>query len=97
MEFYSKLGFSETERVKRGYDTVVLMDGHDIGLEIFIDPNHPAKVEESLGVRNISLTVDDIEEAASVFCVELNNDWHGEKYLIIRDPDGMSIQLHEEK
>ena len=39
VEFYTKLGFQEYRRVKRDYDTVVLMDGFGVGLELFIGPN----------------------------------------------------------
>ena len=38
VEFYTKLGFQEYKRIERDYDTVVLMDGFGIGLEVFIDP-----------------------------------------------------------
>ena len=95
VEFYTRLGFKETERIQRGYDTVVLMEGSSIGLEIFIDPRHAAKEGEPFGLRNISLTVDDIETAARTFDAELKTDWHGERYLVIKDPDGISVQLHE--
>ena len=93
--FYTRLGFKETERIQRGYDTVVLMEGCGFGLEIFIDPRHCAKDGEPLGLRNISMTVDDIETAAGTFGAEVKTDWHGKRYLIIKDPDGILIQLHE--
>lgn len=94
VEFYTHLGFKETERIQRGYNTVVLMEGWGMGLEIFIDPRHAAKDGEPLGLRNISLTVDDIETAAREYGVELKTDWHGERYLVLKDPNGIPVQLH---
>ena len=41
--FYEKLGFRENKRIERTYDTVVLMSGYGIGLEVFIDPSHPGR------------------------------------------------------
>ncbi len=64
VEFYSKLGFKEIFRKARAYDTVVLMEGYGIKLEIFVDSNHP-NIEtnpERLGLRHLSLKVDSCEE-----------------------------------
>lgn len=62
VEFYTKLGFQEYKRIKRDYDTVVLMDGFGVGLEIFIDPRHCKVKEEPLGFRTLSLKVDSFDE-----------------------------------
>ena len=43
IDFYSSLGFREYKRIERKYDTVVLMNGHGMGLEIYIDPSHPPR------------------------------------------------------
>ena len=37
LRFYEKLGFTESKRIERPYDTVVLMQCEQIVLEIFID------------------------------------------------------------
>ena len=59
--FYEKLGFREYKRVERKFDTVVLLNGHGIGLEIYIDPSHPPRERpEPLGPRHLSLRVDEI-------------------------------------
>ena len=42
VEFYEKLGFREYKRVERKFDTVVLLNGHGIGLEIY-RPESPAE------------------------------------------------------
>lgn len=40
-------------------DTIVLMDGYGIQLELFIDSRHPKTLEiEPLGVRHLALKVD---------------------------------------
>ena len=63
LEFYRLLGFTETFRKKRNYDTVVLMDGYRLQLEIFIDPSHPGRGEqEPIGLRHFALGVEKLEE-----------------------------------
>ena len=91
VEFYTKLGFKENKRIKRDYDTVVLMDGYGIGLEVFIDPRHCRSVDEPLGLRTLSLKVDTLDGTDE----SVKIDWNGERYVIITDPDGNVIQLHE--
>ena len=99
VKFYQKLGFCEERRIERGYDTVVLMSGHGIGLVVFIDAAHPArKKPEPLGLRNLSLRVDDVEktmEELGLNDVEINTDWSGKRYCVISDPDGNIVQLCE--
>ena len=64
LSFYEKLGFKEKNRIERGYDTVVFMENNSIVLEIFIDPNHPARVTnpEALGLRHIAFVLESLEE-----------------------------------
>ena len=99
VNFYEKLGFREKRMIKRSYDTVVLMDGYGIGLEIFIDPSHPVREKpEPLGLRNISLRVDDVEKTAMELGLEkaeIQTDWSGNRYCVIADPDGNVVQLCE--
>ena len=98
-DFYKKLGFIEDRRIKRSYDTVVLMAGYGVGLEVFIDPRHPVRENrEPLGLRNLSLRVDDVVKTAEdlgLERVEIMNDWNGRKYVVVRDPDGNAVQLCE--
>ena len=94
VQFYKKLGFHEERRIERDYDTVVLMRGFDVGLEIFIDPRHPKREEpEPLGLRTLALKVDRIEAEPE----EIHTDWNGKRYCVITDPDGNNIQLCEAK
>lgn len=98
VEFYSKLGFTETFRKVRVYDTVVLMEGYGIKLEIFVDPNHPKRETnpERLGLRHLSLKVDSCEEMSKEYkCGPINKDWVGENYCYTEDPDGLVIEFHE--
>lgn len=64
LRFYEKLGFRETERFERSYDIVVFMTCGKITLEIFVDPNHPERVNgpEAKGLRHVAVTVDKIED-----------------------------------
>ena len=100
IEFYSKLGFKEYFRLERTYDTVVLMNGHGIGLEVFIDPRHPPRAinPENIGFRNLALRVDKLDTTIKELGIEagpIMNDWFGIKFCFITDPDGLPIQLHE--
>ena len=88
VDFYTKLGFRKNKRIKREYDTVVLMDGYGIGLEIFIDQRHKRVKDGPLGFRTLSLKVDSLDG-------DVLTDWNGERYASIIDPDGNVIQLHE--
>ncbi len=98
IEFYQKLGFIVDNRIKRDYDTVVLMHGNGINLGLFIDPNHPRRAEypENLGIRFFSLRVDDIDAITNTFeCSPIMEDWFGKKYCFTTDPDGLPIEFHE--
>lgn len=99
------LGFTETFRKKRKYDTAVLMDGYGMQLEIFIDPSHPAHGEqEPIGLRHFALKVDKIEDEierrrnVSAEVIEVSpimEDWTGARFCFVKDYDGLSIELHE--
>ena len=98
--FYEKLGFKETNRFERGYDTVVLMDNNEIGLEVFIDPNHPERITgpEAKGLRHIAFIVDSLEDIMQIVeCEEIRTDWFGRKFTFCKDPDGQPIELKEKK
>ena len=97
--FYEKLGFREYKRINREYDTVVLMEGYGVGIEIFIDPTHPArKKPEPLGLRYLSLKVENLSETLEKLELQASDimkDWVGDKYCLVTDPDGNVIQMHE--
>ncbi len=97
VEFYTILGFREYKRIERGYDTVVLMEGFGVGLEVFIDPSHSPASSEPLGLRTLALRVDSIEETVKVLGVngKVQTDWNGKRYVMITDPDGNDVQLCE--
>ena len=96
LTFYKKLGFIEKNRIERGYDTVVFMENNSIVLEIFIDPNHPARVTnpEAYGLRHIAFVVDDLSKV-DVECEEIRTDWFGRRFTFTKDPDGQPIELKE--
>ena len=98
LAFYKKLGFIEKNRIERGYDTVVFMECNGLLLEVFIDPNHPARVSgpEALGLRHIAFVVESLEEVMrDVECEEIRTDWFGRRFTFTKDPDGQPIELKE--
>lgn len=98
LRFYEKLRFSETQRFERSHDTVVFMENSGIVLEIFIDLNHPERVNapEAKGLRHVAFTVDSLEEVMKIVqCEEIRTDWFGRKFTFTKDPDGQPIELKE--
>ena len=100
ISFYEKLGFRETYRRERKYDTVVLLDGHGMQIEIFVDSNHPERATnpENMGLRHLALKVENIEETVADLGLEIGpimNDWVGVRFAFTADPDGLPIELHE--
>lgn len=98
LSFYEKLGFTESKRIERSYDTVVFMRCEQIVLEIFIDPKHPERVSEpeTYGLRHIAFLVDNLEKVMkSVECEKIGTDWFGRKFTFTKDPDGQPIELIE--
>lgn len=98
--FYKKLGFKELKRIKRKKDTVVLLEGYGIQIEMFIDASHPERsVPEPLGVRHIALHVDSIERTLQELGFETKTetlkDWVDVPYVFLNDPDGNVVELHE--
>ena len=100
LSFYKKLCFVEKNRIERGYDTVVFMECDGLLLEVFIDPNHPARVSgpEALGLRHIAFVVENLDEVMrDVECEEIRTDWFGRRFTFTKDPDGQPIELKENK
>lgn len=100
ISFYEKLGFSVILKKERGYDTVVILEGLEIQLQLFIDPTHPDRATnpENKGLRLVAFEVQSIEEICAQFeCGEIKTDWFGNRYCLTHDPDGLPIQLVERK
>ena len=111
LRFYELLGFSEIYRRTRANDVVVLMEWHDMQLEIFIDSRHPVHqtgIEEPRGLRHFALTVvdkleDELNELRGMFTVAgyelevgpIMEDWTGVKFCFVKDFDGLPIELRE--
>lgn len=99
INFYKDLGFKVIRTINRTQDTVILMDGFGIGLELFLDSRHQRRPNpEPLGLRSISFIVEDIDSTASTLgfkADDIKSDWFGKKYLNITDPDGNVVQIHE--
>lgn len=100
LSFYEKLGFREVKRIERSYDTVVFMEQGALLLEVFVDPNHPARVSgpEALGLRHLAFTLESLDEITRIVqCEEIRTDWFGRKFTFTKDPDGQPIELKEKK
>lgn len=99
VSFYKRLGFEEFKRIDRDNDTVILLKGYDMELEMFIDSSHPKRsFPEPLGLRHIALRVNNIEDTAKELDLNIGKimmDWVGERFAYITDPDGNVIELHE--
>lgn len=98
LRFYEKLGFKETNRFERSYDTVVFMENSGIVIEVFIDSNHPERMSgpEAKGLRHVAFTVENLEEVIKIVeCEEIRNDWFGRRFTFCKDPDGQPIELKE--
>lgn len=100
VKFYEKLGFKPFFERERQNDTVILLYGHGIQIEIFIDPSHPpyAAAPENIGLRHIALKVDNIEKTAEdleLTIGDIKKDWTGIRFAYTKDPDGLSVELHE--
>ena len=99
VSFYRNLGFEVFKRVERQHDIVLLLSGHGVQLEIFVDGRHPQRsTPEPLGVRHWALRVDDIQKTGQALGVEIEsamNDWEGKRFCFISDPDGNIVELHE--
>ena len=101
LDFYNRIGFTESYRLKRKADTVVLLDGYGLQLEVFVDNRHPKRIldiSEPLGTRHFALKVDDLESTLEHLALEhtdIGSDWTGIRYCYITDIDGNQIELHE--
>ena len=85
------------------------MYGHGMQLEIFIDPRHPNRLlmegPEPTGLRHFALAVDgkledEVERLKGLTTEILEfgpimTDWRGVRFLFVKDPDGLLVELHE--
>lgn len=107
LRFYrDTLGFEVTTDVMRPErkDEILMLEGHGITLELFIDPTHPPRVTrpEAMGLRHLALRVDNVEEecgrlrAAGYEPEPIRKDsFNGRSMTFVKDPDGLPIELHE--
>lgn len=97
IRFYVRLGFEEIRRIIRAYDTVIFMKNGNVVLEIFVDPNHPDRLTkpESLGIRHIALTVDNLDDVVKKFdCEPVKKDWFGRRFTFVKDMDNQPIEIN---
>jgi len=101
VDFYKTLGFTEENRIDRGYDQIVWMTGYGEKIEIFIDATHPARMTnpEALGLRHLAFDVDDVDaewERLKRFNPEpIRTKDDGKKVFFVKDPDGLPIEIRD--
>ena len=105
VKFYELLGFCESFRKEREHDTIVLMRGCGIELELFIDPRHPKRAEkpENLGLRHVAFTtesdleecISDLKEKGIIGFGSIMTDWKGKRFCFVKDPDGIPVEIRE--
>lgn len=90
------MGFREVNRFERSHDVVIFMECDGITLEIFVDPNHPERINkpEARGLRHIALIVDSLIDL-TVDIEEIRTDWFGRRFTFTQDLDGQPIELKE--
>ena len=101
VDFYKTLGFTEENRIDRGYDQIVWMTGYGEKIEVFIDSTHPERVTnpEALGLRHLAFEVDDVDaewERLKRFNPEpIRTKDDGKKVFFVKDPDGLPIEIRD--
>ena len=101
VDFYKELGFVEVNRVDRGYDQIVWMNGYGEQLELFIDSKHPARMTnpEALGLRHLSFEVDNVDaewERLNKYNPEpIRTRVDGKKVFFVKEPDGLPIEIRD--
>lgn len=99
IDFYKHLGFEEISRDDRGYDILIFLKGYGVLLEMFVDPNHPERVDrpEAMGLRHLALRVDSVKDTLEELMLEAEpiREREGKHYTFFKDPDGLPIELHE--
>ena len=83
LSFYEQLGFKETKRIERSYDTVVFMENDGIVLEVFCrsEPSGKNNRPEAKGLRHIAFCVDSLDDL-KLPCEEIRTDWLEEDLLL---------------
>ena len=108
LDFYAgKLGFPvirDNYRPERRDWKLDLDAGNGIELEIFAEPDPPARVNrpEACGLRHLDFRVEDVEEAVrelaekGIACEPVRVDgFTGRRMTFFFDPDGLPLELHE--
>lgn len=101
VNFYKVLGFTEENRIDRGYDQIVWMTGYGEKIEIFIDGSHPERQTnpEALGLRHLAFEVDNVDaewDRLSKYNPEpIRTKDDGKKVFFVKDPDGLPIEIRD--
>ena len=98
INFYKTLGFEEFNRLNRGYDQVVCMEGNCCTLKLFVDSSHPQRTLnlEPCGLRYLSFETEHLEQVREKLIKynpeKIRNDV---RLFLVKDPDGQTIEIRE--
>ena len=101
VDFYKELGFIEENRIDRGYDQIVWMNGYGEKLELFIDSTHPSRLTnpEAIGLRHLAFEVDDVvaewKRLSKYNPESIRTKDDGKKVFFVKDPDGLPIEIRD--
>ena len=102
-----KLGFELLKRHITKKDVLLKLKKDNLILELFIKPNASKRVSglpvgEACGLRHLAFKVDDINKAVTyledlgIVCEKIRFDeFDKRKMTLLKDPDSLSIELHE--
>lgn len=105
IDFYRKLGFTETSRKFRAEknDYLIMMSDGNSTLEVFLNDHAPKRLckPEAYGCRHIAFEVNDLEEVLRVLegyeRQNIRTTESGSRFVFVTDPDGQPVEFMEVK
>ena len=103
LDFYKKLGFTETSRINRPEknDVLIMMENGDTVLEVFIRPDAPLRLckPEAYGCRHIAFDVDNVDEILELLkdyeCQKIRTTSSGRRFVFVNDLDNQPVEFLE--
>ncbi|MBR4461816.1 MAG: VOC family protein [Erysipelotrichaceae bacterium] len=105
LDFYKKIGFTETSRVFREdkNDYLIMMENGDAVLEVFLREDAPMRLcaPEAYGCRHIAFNVDDVDKILEILkdydCQKIRFNDEGRRFVFVNDPDHQPVEFLEYK
>ncbi len=103
LDFYKKLGFTETSRTVRPEknDILIMMEKDSAVLEVFIRPDAPERLNapEAYGCRHIAFNVKNVDDILEVLKgydhQEIRRDAKGRRFVFVNDADEQPVEFLE--